>query len=94
MLSHFSHAQLWAPYEQQPTRFLCLWDFPGKNTEVGCPALLQGIFPSQGWNPHLPESLALHYLQLAPPGKLQVSELQADSLPSEAPGKQKALNMI
>ena len=26
-------------------------DSPGKNTGVGCHALLQGIFPSQGWNP-------------------------------------------
>ena len=23
---------------------LCPWDFPGKNTRVGCHALLQGIF--------------------------------------------------
>ena len=29
------------------------WDFPGKNTGVGCHALLQGIFPTQGSNPHL-----------------------------------------
>ena len=27
--------------------------FPGKNTEVGCHFLLQGIFPTQGLNPHL-----------------------------------------
>ena len=27
--------------------------FPGKSTGVGCQALLQGIFPSQGSNPHL-----------------------------------------
>ena len=28
--------------------------FPlGKNTRVGCHALLQGIFPTQGWNPGL-----------------------------------------
>ena len=27
--------------------------FPGKNTGVGCPFLLQGIFPTQGSNPHL-----------------------------------------
>ena len=27
--------------------------FPGKNTGVGCHALLQGIFPTQGWNPGL-----------------------------------------
>ena len=25
-------------------QFLCPWDFPGKNTEVGCHFLLQGIF--------------------------------------------------
>ena len=29
---------------------LCPWDSPGKNTEVGCHALLQGIFPTQGSN--------------------------------------------
>ena len=32
---------------------LCPWDSPGKNTGVGGHALLQGIFPSQGSNPHL-----------------------------------------
>ena len=29
------------------------WDFPGKNTGVGCHSLLQGIFPTQGSNPGL-----------------------------------------
>ena len=28
-------------------------DSPGRNTEVGCQALLQGIFLVQGLNPHL-----------------------------------------
>ena len=28
-------------------------DLPGKNTGVGCHALLQRIFPTQGWNLHL-----------------------------------------
>ena len=28
----------------------CLWNFPGKNTGVGCHFLLQGIFPTQGLN--------------------------------------------
>ena len=28
-------------------------DSPGKNTGMGCHALLQGIFPTQGWNPGL-----------------------------------------
>ena len=31
------------------------WDSPGKNTGVGCHALFQGIFPTQGWNPGLPD---------------------------------------
>ena len=26
------------------------WNFPGKNTGVGCHFLLQGIFPTQGLN--------------------------------------------
>ena len=29
------------------------WDFPGKNTGVGCHFLLQGIFLIQGWCPHV-----------------------------------------
>ena len=46
-------------------------DSPGENSDVGCHALLQGIFPTQGSNPRL-----LHLLRwqagsllLAPPGK-------------------------
>ena len=30
------------------------WDFPGKNTGVGCHSLLQGIFPTKGSNLSLP----------------------------------------
>ena len=37
----------------QPARLLHAWDSPGKNTGVGCHALLQGIFPTQGSNPAL-----------------------------------------
>ena len=32
---------------------LCPWDSPGKNIGVGCHALLQGIFLTQGSNPGL-----------------------------------------
>ena len=38
------------PFGLQPTRLLCPWDFSGKNTRVGCHALLQGIIPIWGWN--------------------------------------------
>ena len=30
-----------------PTRLLCPWDYPGKNTGVGCHFSLQGIVPTQ-----------------------------------------------
>ena len=30
------------------------WNSPGQNTGVGGRSLLQGIFPTQGWNPGLP----------------------------------------
>ena len=31
------------PHGLQPTRLLCPWDFPGKNTGVGCHCLLWNI---------------------------------------------------
>ena len=37
----------------EPTRLFCPWNSPGKNTGVGCHALLQGIFLIQGSNPDL-----------------------------------------
>ena len=42
---------LW-PHGLQHARLLCPWDFPGKNTGVGCHFLLQEIFPTQGSKPH------------------------------------------
>ena len=36
-----------------PNRLLCSWDLPGQITGVGCHALLQGIFPTQGLKPCL-----------------------------------------
>ena len=53
------------------TRLLCPWDSSGKNTGVGCCFLLQGIFPTQGSNPHLLHLLhwQVSYLPLVPSGK-------------------------
>ena len=53
------------PHGLWPARLLCPWNFPGDNTGVGCHFLLQGIFPTQGWHPHL----------------LGLLHWQADSLP-------------
>ena len=54
----------------------CPRDFLGKTTGVGCHALLQGFFPTQGLNSHL-----LHLLHwqagsfpLLPPGKPRLSQ--------------------
>ena len=51
--------------------FFLHWNFPGKNTGVGCHLLLQEIFPIQGLNPCL--QCLLHW--------------QMDSLSLEQPGE-------
>ena len=59
VLSCFSHVQLfvtlWTVAHQAPMPMV----FSGNNTGVGCSALLQGIFLTQGSNPHLLTSLVL-----------------------------------
>ena len=42
------------PTDYSPPGSSVLGDSPGKNTGVGCHALLQGIFPTQKSNPGLP----------------------------------------
>ena len=54
--SHSVVSDFLSPFGLLPARLLCPWDCPGKNTGVGCHALLQGIFWTQGW------SLCLLYL--------------------------------
>ena len=65
----------------QPSRLLCPWDSPGKNTGVGCHFLFQGIFPTQGLN------LGLLYCRWSPAS-------QVNSLPTELPGKLQIFLMI
>ena len=64
LIHSFVSSSLQSP-EQQPNRLLCPWNFPGKNIEVDCHFLIQGIFLTQGSKPHL--LCLLHW--------------QADSLP-------------
>ena len=65
------------PMDCSPPGTSVLWASPGKNTGVGCHALLQGIFPTQGANPCL--LCLLHWqvgsLPLAPPGFKHLSPL-------------------
>ena len=44
-----------------PPGFSVRGDSPGKDTGVGCHALLQGIFPTQGSNPGLPHCRQILY---------------------------------
>ena len=52
------------PHGLQHARLFCPWDYPGKNTGVGCHCFLHGIltFPTQGLNPCL-----LHFRQILHP---------------------------
>ena len=69
MLSCFSHVQLFATLQTIAHQTPRPWDSPGKNTRVGCCALLQGS------NQHL--LCLLHWqansLPLAPPGSFNFS---------------------
>ena len=51
---------LW-PHGLWLARLPCPWDFPGKNTGMGCHFLLQGIFLTQGSNPGLPHCRQILY---------------------------------
>ena len=53
MLSHFSRVQLFAILWNSPPGSSIHGDSPGKNTRVGCHALLQEIFLTQGSNSRL-----------------------------------------
>ena len=54
-----------------PTRLLCAWDSPGKNSEVACHSLLQGAFWTQGLNSGL-----LHWRQIVLPSEPQGKPLR------------------
>ena len=72
MLSRFSRVRLLAiPWTVYPTKLLCLWNYPGKNTGMGCHFLRQGIFPTQELNPAslASPSLAGRFFTTVPPGK-------------------------
>ena len=52
---------LWDPMDCSLPGSSVHGDFPGKNSGVGCHALLQGIFPTQGLNPGLPHCRQILY---------------------------------
>ena len=52
---------------------LCPWNSPSRNTGVGCHALLQGIFPTQGSNVGLQRCRQILY-HLSHQGRLRILE--------------------
>ena len=78
-------AQCLQPSGLHPARLLCPWDFPGKDTGVGCHAFLQ----RSCWT-LLNLAVILSFfmnsqagsLQLVPPGKAKVKELVAQLCPT------------
>ena len=72
MLSHFSHVQLFATtWTVWPTRLLCPWDFPGKNTGAGGHALFQGgsSWPRDGTHSSRGSCIAGGFFTAEPLGK-------------------------
>ena len=69
--SMFSRVRLFATMLNcRPARLLCPWNFPGKNTGVGCCFFLQGILPTgiktaSPWSP----ALAGRFFITESPGK-------------------------
>ena len=60
------------------------WNSPGQDTGVGSPALLQGIFPTQGSNPGLPHCRKILY-QLNHKGSPRILEWVAYPCPVDLP---------
>ena len=61
------------PHGLQPASLLCPWDFPGKNTGMGCCFLLQGIEPTSS-------ALAGRFFTTEPPGKPWIQPLNVEVL--------------
>ena len=62
---------------------LCPWNSPSRNTGVGCHALLQGIFPTQGSNLHLLQCVTRS------PGEKKVMQMK-----STGPGLERTFTVL
>ena len=82
---YIGHLLTWGPY--LPVSYLsafwyCSWGSLGENTGMGCHSLLQGIFPTQGFNPGLLNCRQILY-QLSHQGRAeQVKVLVVQSRPT------------
>ena len=83
-LTYTTRLTLCDPMDCSPPGSSVNGDFPGKDTGVGCHALLQGIFPSQGQNPGLPHCRQILY-QLSYEGSLRILEWAPVPSPGDLP---------
>ena len=70
-VSHISRVWLFVTLSTVAHQPLSLWASPSKNTAMGCHALLQGIFQTQGLNLCLPSLLHCRFFSAEPSGKPQ-----------------------
>ena len=70
------------PHGLQPSRLLCPWDFPEKNTGVGTHFLLQGIFPTQGSNSNL-QGFPHQQVDSLPPNHMGSLSWRVDSIKNQ-----------
>ena len=75
------------PHALPPTRLLCPWNFPGKNTGKVYHFLLPGIFSTQGVNLHLSCLLALAggFSATEPPRKPRIAWAPAKNTDARSP---------
>ena len=71
---------LW-PHGLEPTRLLCPWDFPGKNTGVSIHSLLHAGLPDPGIKPGSP-TLQADSLPSEPPGSIYSTRNKMPTLSS------------
>ena len=71
-----SFAISWAVAHEAPP-----WDFPGKNTEVGCHFLLQGYLPNPGIKPTSP-ALAGRFFTAEPLGSSMLIQMLSNKMVS------------
>ena len=69
----YRHICEWMKVTQLCPAFATPWNSPGQNTGIGTFSLLQGIFPTQGWNPGLPHCRWILY-QLSQKGSPRILE--------------------
>ena len=74
-----SHVQLCNPVDCSPPGSSVHGDSPGKNSELGCHALLQGIFTTQGFDPGLQHCRWI-LCRLSHQGSPRIMEWVTDSL--------------